>query len=216
MKILALDCANDNCSAALFRDGAVVGRDFRQLSRGQAEVLMGLIDGVLRQAREEYAALDAIGVTVGPGSFTGVRIGLATARGLGLAANLPVVGVSALNVAGHLAASLHPDKKVCIFFDTKRSDYYAQLFFNGTPCGEPFAGGAEVLTALNADVYAGNCPDMFFEQTGKKADLLKMPDASDVALFIAAKHRSEIRKKPPYEYPSALYLREAEISTCAK
>ena len=173
MILLALDCANDGCSAAVLIDGAVAAFEGRELSRGQAEVLMPMVESVMRRAGKDYFDLKAVAVTTGPGSFTGVRIGLATARGIGLAAGLPVVGVSALEVAGSLLANAS-DKKTCVFFDTKRGDYYAQCFQNGAPAGKAFAGGAEALTALKADVYAGNCPEMFFEQTGKTAKALKI------------------------------------------
>ncbi|RMD63862.1 MAG: tRNA (adenosine(37)-N6)-threonylcarbamoyltransferase complex dimerization subunit type 1 TsaB, partial [Alphaproteobacteria bacterium] len=92
--MLALDAAGAACSAALWRDGAVRARRFEVMSRGQAERLVPMIQDVMAAAGQAYAALDAVAVACGPGGFTGVRIALATARGLALAQHLPLVGVS--------------------------------------------------------------------------------------------------------------------------
>lgn len=209
MKILALDSANDNCSAAYAVDGDVRAFDFREMARGQAEALMPMVQGVMTRAKASYFDLDAVAVTVGPGSFTGVRIGLAAARGIAMAARVGMIGVSALRVAGFKAAKQFPNQKVCVFFDTKRGDYYAQAFENGAPVCDAFAGDETALLNLKADVYAGNCPDMFLEQTGVSSAGFEMPDARDVAAFAE-------NETPSFDYPSAMYLREAEISTCAK
>src|SRR5438552_13886170 len=92
--ILALDSSGAACSTALWRRGAVVARSRREMARGHAEALIPMLVETMSGAGESLKALDAVAVTVGPGAFTGIRIGLAAARGIGLAANIPVVGIT--------------------------------------------------------------------------------------------------------------------------
>src|ERR1700756_5492377 len=98
MRVLAIDCALDACSAAVL-DGAraiMLGSESRLMLRGHAEAVMPLIARVMDRAATEFDELDRIAVTVGPGSFTGLRVGIAAARGLALAARKPAVGLSTL------------------------------------------------------------------------------------------------------------------------
>jgi tRNA threonylcarbamoyladenosine biosynthesis protein TsaB len=94
MIVLAIDTALDACSAAVLDTDApaLLASESQPMPRGHAEALMPLIDRVMSAAGIAYLALDRIAVTVGPGSFTGLRVGLSAARGIGLAADKPVVG----------------------------------------------------------------------------------------------------------------------------
>ncbi|HEX2940628.1 MAG TPA: tRNA (adenosine(37)-N6)-threonylcarbamoyltransferase complex dimerization subunit type 1 TsaB [Rhodopila sp.] len=105
MRILALDSAVARCSATLVADGVIVAGYQQDLERDQASVLPVMARNCLRDAGSTVAQIDCIAVTVGPGSFTGIRAGIALATGLGLAAGRPVVGVT---VGEAMAASL-PD-----------------------------------------------------------------------------------------------------------
>jgi tRNA threonylcarbamoyladenosine biosynthesis protein TsaB len=127
MLILAFDTSVAACSACLWRGGAVLASAREVMDQGQAEALMPLIESVMTEAGVKYADLDRIAVTAGPGSFTGVRVGLAAARGLGLAANKPVVGVMTTEV---LAAAVTEAGTAHILaaIDTKRGDLYVHEF----------------------------------------------------------------------------------------
>ncbi len=94
----------------------------------------------MAEAGLDYAALEAIAVTVGPGGFTGVRIGLATARGLALACAKPVLGISNFEaVAASVAEDERRDRSVAVLLDAKRSDLYVQVFDDALrPLGEPW------------------------------------------------------------------------------
>jgi tRNA threonylcarbamoyladenosine biosynthesis protein TsaB len=98
MLVLAIDTALEACSAAVFDSGdeTIVASDSQFMARGHAEALMPLIAAVMEQAAISFAALDRIAVTVGPGSFTGLRVGIAAARGIALATRKPVVGITTL------------------------------------------------------------------------------------------------------------------------
>ena len=93
-RLLALDTAGTACSAAVWCAGKVRARRFEVMARGQSERLVPMIEAVMSEAGIAYGALDAVAVTLGPGGFTGVRIGLATARALALAWARPIIGVS--------------------------------------------------------------------------------------------------------------------------
>jgi tRNA threonylcarbamoyl adenosine modification protein YeaZ len=98
MRILAIDTALEACSAVVLdtEPGTVVTRESVPMARGHAEALMPLIVQVMEKGGLDFAQIDRIAVTTGPGSFTGMRVGIAAARGLGLAAGKPVVGLSTL------------------------------------------------------------------------------------------------------------------------
>src|ERR1700746_987571 len=106
MLVLAIDCALDACSAAVLDSqlGAIVASQSRIMARGHAEALMRLIARVMEEAGPAFTRLDRIAVTVGPGSFTGLRVGISAARGIALAAGKQAVGLSTL--AGLAAAPL--------------------------------------------------------------------------------------------------------------
>lgn len=96
MRILAIDTALEACSVALIDGDAVVAREHQAMVRGHAEALMPMIARLRDEAALDFATLDRIAVTVGPGSFTGLRVGIAAARGIGAAAAKPVVGITTL------------------------------------------------------------------------------------------------------------------------
>ncbi|MEE8173299.1 MAG: tRNA (adenosine(37)-N6)-threonylcarbamoyltransferase complex dimerization subunit type 1 TsaB, partial [Alphaproteobacteria bacterium] len=147
MKLLALDAATTACSVACWSAGAVTARRQEIAGRRQAEILLPMVKSAMQEAGFEFAMLNGIAVTTGPGSFTGVRIGLATARGLALASGLPLAGVTTLQV---LAASPSQDERrgrlILAALDARRDQLYAQFFHeNGDPAGEPFAAAAGTI-----------------------------------------------------------------------
>src|SRR6187431_3120844 len=98
MRVLAIDTALEACAAAVLdtERGMVVSESLPMV-RGHAEALMPLIGRVMKQAETAFSALDRIAVTTGPGSFTGLRVGIAAARGIALAATKPAFGLSTLS-----------------------------------------------------------------------------------------------------------------------
>jgi N6-L-threonylcarbamoyladenine synthase len=125
--ILAFDTSAAHCAAAVLSGGAVLAQTFEDMQKGQAERLMGVCENLLRQAGVSYPELAAIGVGVGPGNFTGIRISVAAARGLALALRIPAVGVTSfealrLGHAGPCACAV----------DARRDEVFLQCFENKT------------------------------------------------------------------------------------
>lgn len=140
LKVLGLDTACGACSAAVWRDDEVAARRFEPRARGHAEALMPMVQAVMDEADLDYGALDAVAVTRGPGTFTGLRIGLAAARGLALAAERPLFGLTTLEVIAAGARERHPDQPILVAIDARRGQVYAQLFNRaGAPVGAPRA-----------------------------------------------------------------------------
>lgn len=129
MKVLGLDSAGSQCAVAVLDGERVAAARAEAMLRGQAERLMPLIAETLAAASIAPAALDLIAVTTGPGSFTGIRIGLAAARGLALATGRPAVGVGVLDA---YAASVPPaarrERTLVVAVESKRDEFYLQAF----------------------------------------------------------------------------------------
>jgi tRNA threonylcarbamoyladenosine biosynthesis protein TsaB len=144
MQLLALDTSLAACSVALWRDGTIAAAESLPMAKGQAEALVPLIQRVCAGAGTALSDVDAVGVTLGPGTFTGVRIGLATARGLGLANGCPVIGVSTL-VAIAATAALPPEPgDTLVVQDARRGEVYVELID-----GTSGAGGGPMVLPLD-------------------------------------------------------------------
>lgn len=149
--LLIFDTTAAACSVALWRNGTVVADRYEPMPRGQAERLLPMIQEVLADGHMGYSDLNGVAVTCGPGAFTGLRIGLSAARGLALAGQLPIVGLSTFE-----ALAVRVDGPCLVAIDTKRRDLYLQAF-DGS--GRP-AGAARIATVDEAlrEAYAAAVP----------------------------------------------------------
>jgi tRNA threonylcarbamoyladenosine biosynthesis protein TsaB len=136
--VLAFDCAISGLSVAVVRDRALAER--REEGRGQAATLLPAIAAVLREAGVDRRSLSMIAVTVGPGSFTGVRVGLAAARGLAIALDVPLAGIA--TTAALLAAAARDDRLAVAAIDTHLGDWFCAL---GEGDQAPFLASTEAL-----------------------------------------------------------------------
>ncbi|WP_417317299.1 tRNA (adenosine(37)-N6)-threonylcarbamoyltransferase complex dimerization subunit type 1 TsaB [Emcibacter sp.] len=130
MNILAIDTALGACSAALLVDGDVVAGRFEERQRGHAERLLPMVEEVLEEAGLARSGLQGVACTRGPGTFTGVRIGLSAAKGLCLALDIPLAGFTSLEVVAHNVIH-HPEVKegtLCVAHDARRGEVYFQKF----------------------------------------------------------------------------------------
>jgi tRNA threonylcarbamoyladenosine biosynthesis protein TsaB len=123
--ILAVDTALGACSAALLSDGRVLAHEHVEMARGHAEALAPMVEDVMRRASCAFSAVDRIGVTTGPGTFAGQRVGLAFARALALALKQPAVGVTTLDAMAVEALSRDSSASFAVVAaDAKRGEVY--------------------------------------------------------------------------------------------
>lgn len=208
MLTLAIDTAASFCSACVLDTAAdrVLAKEERDIGRGHAEQLMEVVDGVIRSAGIDYADLGRIGVAVGPGSFTGIRVGVAAARGFGLALGCPVSGVTTLEALAADAVAL-ADGPVTVAVQGGRRQIFMQSFdATGMPLGEPAAVAEE-----DASV-----PASAMSLAGNAAAAL----AGDRALFFADRATGAIETVAGLAVrsnrtPVPLYLRGADAKTQA-
>jgi tRNA threonylcarbamoyladenosine biosynthesis protein TsaB len=126
MLILVLDSCGYSCGVGVFREGAALSRESERMERGQDARLIPMVVAALEQAKCEFSDLDRVAVTRGPGSFTGVRIGLATARGIGFAAGKPVVGIDRFSIyKSHRATAV---RNLLVVIDSKRAELFCKFF----------------------------------------------------------------------------------------
>jgi tRNA threonylcarbamoyladenosine biosynthesis protein TsaB len=129
MLILAIDTALDACSAGVLDTdaGQLIALESQPMKRGHAEALMPLIQRVIDQSGVTFATLDRIAVTTGPGSFTGLRVGLSAARGIGLAAHKPVVGVTTLTAYAAPVVGQNTEQPIISAIDARHDHVYFQV-----------------------------------------------------------------------------------------
>ena len=129
MLILAIDTALDACAAGVLdtEAGRLIAQESQAMKRGHAEALMPLIARVIAQSGVTFAGLDRIAVTTGPGSFTGLRVGLSAARGIALAANKPVVGLTTLTAYAAPIVSQNGEQPVVSAIDARHDQVYLQV-----------------------------------------------------------------------------------------
>ena len=176
MLILAIDTALDHCAAAILDTdtAAMRAQESLPMKRGHAEALMPLIARVMKAADVPFTALDRIAVTIGPGSFTGLRVGLSAARGLALAANKPAVGVTTLSAYAAPVVSEDGPHPVISAIDARHDHVYFQVVGgNGEELVAPqVAPINEVLAAAHfgAPHLVGNAASLIAERWPQDAD----------------------------------------------
>lgn len=207
MKLMVVDTALGLCTAGVFEvEGATVrrlGLRSEPMVKGHSERIAGFARDAALEAGMAFADLDRIGVTVGPGSFTGLRVGLAFAQGLAAALNRPVVGVSALDA---LAASADEAATVAALIDARRGQVYARFWRDGEPAGPAEAltleAAAARIATMEADaVLVGSGAALFAEAVaGPRLLGLDGPAPEALARLAAA-------ADPTLAPPRPLYLR---------
>lgn len=153
MLVLGLDTCLNACSAAVLDGDRVLAHAYEPMSRGHQERLATLVQEVMAQANTPFARLDRIGATVGPGSFTGLRVGVAFAKGLASALGVPAVGVGALQALAGEAEGL-----VVTAIDARRDQVYLQVFEDGHALMAPDVLPIGTAVARVVEVAHGRTP----------------------------------------------------------
>ncbi len=217
MKILAIDTGGDCCALALHINGENVAEKIVVTGRDQAKILAPLCQELLSEHHLTVTDIDRFGVATGPGSFTGLRVGLAFVRGLALASGKKAYGFDHFKVTAHAIKQPHPvliireSKRADLFCawlnkdglnpDGSLSDYFldtAQSLLDTLPQDKPFAiagNGAAQLTALDNTLTA------------------KLIDVSDAAFIQSLAQCVETSNNTDTAPPQPLYLRDADVST---
>lgn len=217
--ILGVDSSTGACSVALRRGTDVLAVRREDMTRGQSERLAPMAEDVMREAGLGFEALDAVAVSRGPGSFTGLRIGLAFARGLGQALCIPAIGITGFDAVARAARAetdAAPDA-LAVILESRRADLFLQIFKpDGTADGMPAALPADAIAAQLVTLAVSGPVLLAGDAADKVAVLLgsacirspaTVPDAEDVsALGLALLDAGT-------ESPAApLYLRAPDVT----
>ncbi len=204
MMLLAIDTAGVDCSAAVYdaSQEKILSSVTERIGKGHAERLMAIIDDVLETAGVALSDITRIAVTIGPGSFTGIRVGVAAARGFALSLSADAVGVTTLSVMARAYLAQDATRPVIAAMDAKRNEIYAQVFgTDGVALTEAAAISLEDLRHLSQIHGAA--------VTGTASALLagevaaSEPDRFDIAMVarIGAEAEADAAR------PKPLYLR---------
>jgi tRNA threonylcarbamoyladenosine biosynthesis protein TsaB len=201
---LAIDTCLDACSVAVWVDDRVLAQRSEPMRRGHQERLAVMALETMADAATAFSVLDRIGVTLGPGSFTGLRVGLAFAKGLGVALDRPVVGVGVLEALAGGAG----DGFVVVAIDARRGQVYLQVFDGGHPLMAPDVLSIEAAAARLAELWTGGPTTLVGPGAALLAGVLPQarlieraaPDPGAIARLAA-------RVQPPFPPPRPLYLR---------
>ena len=194
MRLLAIDTALEACSVGVVSGAATVTRT-EVVGRGHAEILFGMIEAAMAEADLAFADLDRIAVTVGPGSFTGLRVGIAAARGLALVVGCPTVAITTLAVhAEEVRHELGPTAVLAVLA-AGRGALYAQRFAeDGAEDGPAEVNTAETIAGRIAanTLIAGSGADALAEILGDEAvaRTVHRHSAPDIAALLRLAERA--------------------------
>lgn len=219
--ILAFDTSGPWCGAALMIDGQVVAQRHEEMARGQAERLMPMLLEVMSQVGVAWDDLDAIGVGVGPGNFTGIRVGVAAARGLALGLDVPAIGVSAFDAVRHLLDG--EDKQGIVVLPAPRGQWLWQIAGPAAPPRmgllpqEDFVCHCGHLDAPALIEFSAEEPTEHYEIDGEAIDcnapateLWDVPAKMAPAIAKIAVQR--LASRQPIPRPAPLYIRPADAA----
>ena len=210
MRVLAIDTALAACSAAVLDTvhGGLLASESQPMIRGHAEALMPLVARVMQAAGVAFSDLDRIVVTTGPGSFTGLRVGIAAARGLGVATDIPVIGVSTLSAYAAPYLGADDVSPVIAAIDARHQQVYLQVFGPGgrtliAPKLSPLAEAIRAASETSARIV-GSAAQAVADALPASApapvtvDAREAPDVTWVARIGAMAPEGSAPPKPQY------------------
>lgn len=208
MTLLAIDTSAPLCAAAIFDGERELGREVIDIGKGHAEHLMAVIDAALAAAGKAYADLTRIVVAIGPGSFTGIRVGVATARGLALALKVPAVGVSNLEAVASEAGEGFPGRLVMAAFASAMGAVQSGVYLPfakivHTP--ETMSASDALTLALRHDAVVAGSASAMLVAMDERIAAASTSVTADIGIYARLGALKE-----PGEKPKPLYLREPD------
>lgn len=212
MILLAIDTAANLCAASIHDTAGdrELGRAARDIGKGHAEQLMPVVEEALAAAGKRLADLERIVVSTGPGSFTGIRVGVSAARGFALALGIPAVGVTTLEALAYVARRKAGGRPVLVVLDAGRGEYHAALYDG---LGKLRYGPAMTTLSALADLarehrplLAGNAARQVADAGGGGFDVITEEATADIAVYA----RLGAGKDPADGRPKPVYLRGAD------
>lgn len=215
MRILAIDTALGVCAACVQRDGAATPMSSESIAmeRGHAEALLPLIERVMARVDGGFKSLDRVAVTIGPGSFTGIRVGIAAARAIGLAAKIPVIGVTSLTAFAAPLIATGQQQLVGAAIDARHGHVFFQAVAPGgrtvvnarhlsiRDAARALGAGPATLVGSGAGLVAADARSLGVEVSTEGVAVA--PDISWVA-------RLGLTADPATALPRPFYLRPAD------
>ncbi len=200
---LAVDTAMNACGVAVRRADGQLFSKIEPMERGQAERLVPLIQEVVAQAGLTLPQIDAYAIGQGPGTFTGLRVGLATVRALAQVSGKPAIGIGTFDAIEHAIA----DRPLCILIETKRSDYYVRAPGMDDGCLAPDQLAAIIKPEW---ILAGDAVE-------RARTELSLANKSHITPSLPLESMIALAEKTPQNgLPEPVYLRGADVSTARR
>ena len=219
---LALDSAGLACSVAVSLGEEVVAEERIDTMHGQAEALLPLVDKAMREAGQVPAALDLVVATVGPGSFTGIRAGIAAARGIALATGARLIGVTSFDAVAVRAArsDCWETRFLLIALESRREDLYVQFFDrHGGAIREPaaimpflFREAVAATIGANPLLVAGDAAQRAAAALAQRRDTAVLEDSAPGAVGTLRAGLRRLRLGKAADAPRPLYLRPPDVT----
>lgn len=223
-RILAFDTSGPYCAVALMIDGTVVAKRHEEMSRGQSERLFPMIDEVMGDIGAVFEELDGIGVGIGPGNFTGLRIGVSAARGLSLSLGVPAIGVSAFDLVG---PTDHGTCVVSLPTSRKGMDVMVQVYGDGEPQGDPIEAPVfkrddnpdrnpllDIVLEQGDAIIGANAPALHWILAERHGNFCTYDEVvvTDPASVIATRAMTRLHEPDAHPRPSPIYIRPADAA----
>jgi tRNA threonylcarbamoyladenosine biosynthesis protein TsaB len=205
-----IDTAVKGCNIALFDENNILAKVQQPIERGHAEAILPLYENLMQSIDKTSQDIENVYVNVGPGSFTGLRVGLSVARFIGFSLDVPVHGVTSFQA---FSAHVKGDQSRCVVVETKRSDFYVQMFDkNHDVLSDPQSISANDVATMLVDypdcIITGDAVDRLITEVPnltQETQQQEMISIDDVLMAIQSGDLKTIE-------PNAFYIRDADVS----
>ena len=204
MKVF-IDTAVKGCNVALFDNNQIIFIAQEPIERGHAETLLPLFQGHLKQSSQTVDDIQEIYVTIGPGSFTGLRVGLTVAEFMGFTLQKPVYGITTFQA---FSCGIEEERDRAVVIETKRSDYYYQILnAKHEAISEAQSISAEAINIPKGAVLTGDAVDRLAKEKDIDGHSIHQ-DMINVETVVKAIQQHSV----PFHKAQALYIRDADVS----